>query len=55
MITDAVAGESFPYGSRVYSRTAISNKSYADWGDDLEELDDHADSVVPVFLNDQLR
>lgn len=55
MITSAAAGESFPYSTPVYNRSAIDDKSYDSWDEDLEDLEDNADKLVTVFLNDQLR
>jgi len=55
MITTAQAGETFSYQSQVYNQTAIDNKSYDCWDEDAEDLEDSADEVVSVFLNDQLR
>ena len=53
MISKALKGETFAYDAQVYDRTAINNKSYANW--DEEDLEDNADDVVSVFLNDHLR
>ena len=55
MISPADSGETFNYDSQVYNRTAIENKSYDCWDDDLEDLEDNADKVVAVFLNDHLQ
>lgn len=55
MISPADAGETFNYDSQVYNRTAIENKSYDSWDEDLEDLEDNADKVVAVFLNDHLQ
>ena len=55
MISKALKGETFAYDAQVYDRKAINNKSYANWDDDLEDLEDNADSLVEVFLNDHLR
>lgn len=55
MISKALKGETFGYDAQVYDREAINNKSYASWDDDLEDLEDNADSLVAVFLNDHLR
>lgn len=55
MITKALKGETFSYDTPVYDRMAITNQSYANWDDDLEDLEDNADDVVAVFLNDNLR
>jgi hypothetical protein len=52
---NANSGDTFNYDSQVYNRTAIDNKSYNNWDEDLEELEDNADKVVTVFLNDHLR
>ncbi len=54
-IGSAKPGETFDFGTKVYNKTAIDQKSYGDWDDDLEDLEDNADKVVPVFLNDHLR
>jgi hypothetical protein len=55
MISPADSGETFNYDSQVYNRTAIENKNYDSWDEDLEELEDNADKVVAVFLNDHLQ
>lgn len=55
MITSVAAGETFHYQAKVYNQSAIDNKSYDSWDDDLDELEDNADRVVPVFLNSELR
>ncbi|NQY38442.1 MAG: hypothetical protein HRT37_26630 [Alteromonadaceae bacterium] len=55
MITSSTAGETFPYDEKVYNQTAMNNKSYSSFDDDLEELEDNAERIVDVFLNDELR
>lgn len=55
LISKALKGETFAYDAPVYNRTAINDKSYANWDDDLEDLEDNAEDVVAVFLNDHLR
>ena len=55
MITSAVAGETFHYETKVYNQTAIDNKSYDCWDEDLDEIEDNADHLVSVFLNNELR
>ncbi len=55
MITSASVGDTFAYNTTVYNQTAIDNKSYDCWDEDLETLEDHADQVVSVTLNDELR
>lgn len=55
MISPADSGETFNYDSQVYNRTAIENKNYDSWDEDLEDLEDNADKVVAVFLNDHLQ
>lgn len=53
---NAQTGDTFAFNHHeIYNRTAIDNKAYADWDDDLEEIDDHAEQVADVTLNDQLR
>ena len=55
MISDAACGETFSYETEVYDQTAIDNKSYDCWDDDKENLEDNADHLVSVFLNNKLR
>jgi hypothetical protein len=55
MISKAQPGETFAYDAQVYDRHAIEQKSYSNWDDDLEDLEDNAQQLVKVFLNDQLR
>lgn len=55
MITSALSGDTFAYETSVFDQTAIDNHSYDCWDEDKEELEDNAERVVPVFLNDQLR
>lgn len=55
MITSANSGETFPFTTRVYDQTAINDKRYDCWDEDAEDLEDNADKVAPIFLNDQLR
>lgn len=55
MITSAVSGETFQYETKVYNQTAIDNKSYDCWDEDLEDLEDNVDHIVTVFLNNELR
>lgn len=55
MISKALKGETFAYDAPVLDRDAINNKSYVNWDDDLEDLQDNAEDVVAVFLNDHLR
>lgn len=55
MIGAGLSGETFSYDAQVYNRTAINNKSYANWDDDLEDLEDNTDKLVRVVLNDHLR
>ena len=55
MIKKALKGETFSFDAKVYDKTAINDKAYANWDDDLEDLEDNADCVVAVFLNDHLR
>lgn len=54
-IGNGKSGETFDFETKVYNKTAIQNKTYADWDDDLEDLEDNAEQVLPVFLNDHLR
>lgn len=54
-IGNGKSGETFDYETKVYNKTAIDKKAYADWDDDLEDLEDNADQVISVFLNDHLR
>jgi hypothetical protein len=54
MITSAASGETFHYETEVYNQSAIDNKSYDCWDEDLEQLEDNADQVVAVFLNSEL-
>ncbi|MFT5163187.1 MAG: hypothetical protein ACI9FJ_001772 [Alteromonadaceae bacterium] len=51
----AKSGDTFDYTTQVYDKTAIENKNYDCWDEDLEDLEDNADKVVSVKLNDQLR
>ena len=50
MITPASSGETFPFEEEVYNQTAINNKSYASYADDLEELEENIDHTVNVFF-----
>lgn len=54
-IGNAKSGETYDFETKVYNRTAIEKKSYADWDDDLEDLEDNAENLVSVFLNNHLR
>jgi hypothetical protein len=47
--------ETFAFETEIYNRTKIDNKSYSSWDEDLEDLEDNANNVVGVFLNDHLR
>ena len=55
MITSAASGETFHYETKVYNQTAIDNKSYDCWDEDLDELEDNVDHISTVFLNNKLR
>lgn len=55
MISKALPGETFSYDAQVYNHSAIKDKRYSNWDDDLEDIEDNADQIVKVVLNDHLR